>query len=259
MDTHFWNQKTVLITGASSGIGEAIYHLLKPHIAKAILVSRRQMPGEPDSIACDIADSESVEKAIAEVQKRIGDGNIDVFFNNAGITAHGRFDSTKMQVFRKTFDTNFFGPIQLIQGLLPFLVRSKGTVVSTSTVSGLYGVPGRSAYSSSKAALHAVMEAFRVEMRDSGVRSVIVCPPYTKTNLRTSGLNADGSTLSEPQAGGKIKTPQEVAHSIIKAVENPKSRLVTIDKSGFAMKVLRLLSPETLENIMYKKLYNDFH
>lgn len=259
MNKNFWKDKTILITGASSGIGEAIHNMLDGIVGKAYLISRNPPMNSPYSISCDLANPKEVEAAIAKVLELEKNGHIDVLFNNAGITTHGRFDSTKMEVFRKTFETNFFGPVRLVQGLIPLLLPRKGIVVSTSTVSGLYGVPGRSAYSSSKAALHAAMEAFRIEMSDEGIRSVIVCPPYTKTNLRQSGLDADGSTLSEEQASGKIKTAEEVANSILIAVENPNSRLVTIDRSGFAMKVLRLFSPALLERIMYKKLYKDFH
>jgi NAD(P)-dependent dehydrogenase (short-subunit alcohol dehydrogenase family) len=269
MKEKFWKNKTIIITGASSGIGEAIFHKLETIAGRIYLLSRNPPPdfhnvdGRHIFQSVDLSDPMSVESVITAIRKSeaLSDNSrgIDVLFNNAGITAHGRFDSTKMEVFRKTFETNFFGPIRLVQGLHDFLLMAKGTVVSTSTVSGLYGVPGRAAYSSSKSALHAAMESYRIEMLETGVRSIIVCPPYTKTKLRTSGLDAEGNILDEPQAGSKIKTPEEVAEAIIQATENPKSRLVTIDKSGFAMKVLRLFSPKTLEKIMFKKLYKDFH
>ncbi|NCN10116.1 MAG: SDR family NAD(P)-dependent oxidoreductase [Leptospira sp.] len=291
MNSNFWKGKTVLITGASSGIGEAIFHRLDGIASTIYLLSRNpkitqtkktkdskqditsaiknkneqehgsengQVKSELISIACDLSKSDQVEKALKSILKSNPSG-IDVIFNNAGITAHGRFESTKMDVFRQTFETNFFGPIRLIQGLVPELVKVKGVVISTSTVSALYGVPGRAAYSSSKSAVHAAMESFRIEMSEQDVRSILVCVPYTKTKLRQSGLDADGSILQEEQASGKIKTAYEVALSILEAVENPKSKLVTIDKSGFAMKLLRLISPNTLEKIMFKKLYKDFH
>jgi NAD(P)-dependent dehydrogenase (short-subunit alcohol dehydrogenase family) len=143
--------------------------------------------------------------------------------------------------------------------LLPLLIQNKGVVVSTSTVSGLYGVPARAAYSASKSALHGAMEALRIEMRDFGVRSVIVCPPYTRTGLRTSGLDSQGNPLKEAQAEGKILEPEDVAKILLESAEDPNSRLVTLDKSGLFVKLLRLFSPSLLESIMYKKLYKDFH
>ncbi|HNO23259.1 MAG TPA: 3-ketoacyl-ACP reductase, partial [Leptospiraceae bacterium] len=112
---------------------------------------------------------------------------------------------------------------------------------------------------SSKSALHAVFESLRIELSEEGIRSIIFCPPYTKTNLRTSGLDAKGEKLQEEQAKGKIKTPEEVAEEMVKAMENPNSRLVTMDKSGIVVKWLRLFAPAFLEKILFKKLYNDFH
>jgi NAD(P)-dependent dehydrogenase (short-subunit alcohol dehydrogenase family) len=286
----FWSGKTIVITGASSGIGEAIQWKLNGLVRRAYLLSRNphvtevpannltetkwqklmkalgpepvpQIQTELVPISVDMSSPEDIRNVlnhILEKERESDSGGIDVLFNNAGITAHGRFDETDISVFRKTFDVNFFGPIQLIQGLLPLVKKKKGIVVSTSTVSGLYGVPGRAAYSASKSALHAAMESLRIEMLGTGVRSIIVCPPYTRTRLRTSGLDSQGNLLQEPQAQGKIKTPEQVALEIIQAVERPKSRLVTFDLSGAVMKYLRVFSPGLLERIMHRKLRHDF-
>ncbi len=262
MKKKFWEGKTLIITGASSGIGEALYKILLPLARKIYILQRREASFDPSGktrfLSTDFSSPNSLEDSITAILQEEREG-IDVLFNNAGITAHGRLDATRMEVFRKTLEINFFSPVRLTQAMTPLLLKKKGIVVSVSTVSSLYGVPGRSAYSASKSALQAAMEAYRIEMIDAGIRSIIVCPPYTRTALRTSGLDADGSILSEPQAGDKIKTPEEVALSIIQAVENPDSRLVTIDTSGLAMKVLRLFAPSLLEKIMYRKLYKDFH
>lgn len=268
MKTSFWKEKVVLITGASSGIGEALWKILLPFVSKIYLLQRREpnytlVQNSKDKtifLSTDLSNSTSLQKSLEKILhwEKSGPG-IHALFNNAGITAHGRLDSTKLEVFRKTFEINFFAPIQITQSLTPLLKKAKGVVVTTSTVSGLYGVPGRAAYSSSKSAIQAAMESYRIEMSEFGVRSVIVCPPYTRTALRTSGLDAEGKQLSEPQAGENIKTPEEVAYKIIQAAENPKARLVTIDPSGFVMKTLRLFAPGLLEKIMYQKLYKDFH
>jgi short-subunit dehydrogenase len=153
---------------------------------------------------------------------------------------------------------NFFGNVHLTLELIEALKKARGMVMVTSTVSGLYGIPGRSAYSSSKAALHAVYESLRVELSDYGVRSIIFCPPYTRTALRTSGLDAQGNQLNEEQASGKIKTPEEVAIEMVAAAEDPNSRLVIIDKSGFFVKWMRNLAPAFLEKVLRKKLHHDF-
>ncbi len=261
MKTALWKNKTIIITGTSSGIGEALMNLLSTIETRIFTIDRS--PTKPPKgkaeivpILCDITKEEDVRRASAEILKHTP--TVDYLFNNAGITAHGRFDKMNISVFRRTFDVNFFGNVHLTLELIDALKKAKGMVMVTSTVSGLYGVPGRSAYSSSKAALHAAYESLRIELSEYGVRSVIFCPPYTRTSLRTSGLDASGNRLNEEQAGGKIKTPEEVAEQMVKAAENPNSRLVIIDKSGFFMKWMRTLAPTFLESVLHKKLHHDF-
>jgi short-subunit dehydrogenase len=263
MNANFWENKIIVITGTSSGIGEAILTALKDIPCTIFALDRN--PKNLDSshkaniipLKCDI----SLDSDIIEVQKQIlaKTDKVDVLFNNAGITTHGRFDETDISVFRKTFDINFFGTVNLTSKLIEPIKRAKGVMIVTSTVSGLYGVPARAAYSSSKSALHAVFESIRIELSELGVRSIIFCPPYTKTNLRTSGLTGSGEKLNDKQHDGKLLTPDQVANAMLAAVENKNSRLVTMDSSGFFVKVLRLFAPALLERKMFKKLYNDFH
>ncbi len=262
MKTKFWENKTIVITGTSSGIGEALLHEFLPLNCTVFAIDRspKEHPknqAKVVSLLCDISKEEDVERVSTEILKQTS--TVDFLFNNAGITTHGRFDQMEISVFKKTFDINFFGAVHLTRLLIEAVKKAKGTLFVTSTVSGLYGIPGRSAYSSSKAALHAVFESIRIELSEYGVRSIIFCPPYTRTALRTSGLDAKGQRLNEEQAKGKIKTPQEVAKEMIKACENPSSRLVTFDKSGYFVKWMRLFAPALLEKILFKKLYHDFH
>lgn len=259
-------KKIYLITGASSGIGEALFALTARTCCRLFLLARRAKeiqnpPGlhsetEIFRIPVDMADPSSIAMAIQKVRDKTD--NLDVLFNNAGISAHGRFDELTDEVWRKTFATNFFGPIQLIQGLLPLLKVKRGIVVSTSTVSALYGVPGRAAYSASKSALHAAMESMRIELREEGVRSALVCVPYTKTNLRSNVLGADGKIHSEQQASGKLKSPEEVAAFLLKVSQEKFPRLLTMSFSGVFLKWMRNLSPSFLESTLAKKLKQDY-
>ncbi len=262
MNHHFWENKTIIITGASSGIGKAILERLSLVPCKIFALDRSPIEHEKKkaeivSLSCDISIDADIEKVKSSILK-ITD-TVHVLFNNAGITAHGRFDQMDFSVFRRTFDINFFGTVQLTHALIEPIKKGKGVIAVTSTVSGLYGIPGRSAYASSKAALHSVFESIRIELSELGVRSIIICPPYTRTNLRTSGLDASGNKLNEAQHSGKVLTPEEVAQKMISAVEDPNSRLVIIDKSGFFVKWMRNIAPAFLEKILFKKLYKDFH
>ncbi len=261
MNTSLWKDKTIVITGTSSGIGKALMLHLSDVETRIFTIDRSPTTipkgkAEIVPILCDITKEEDIKHASAEILKATS--TVDYLFNNAGITAHGRFDKMNISVFRRTFDVNFFGNVHLTLELIEALKKARGMVMVTSTVSGLYGIPGRSAYSSSKAALHAVYESLRVELSDYGVRSIIFCPPYTRTALRTSGLDAQGNKLNEEQASGKIKTPEEVAIEMVAAAEDPNSRLVIIDKSGFFVKWMRNFSPAFLERMLRKKLHHDF-
>ncbi|TGK20157.1 SDR family NAD(P)-dependent oxidoreductase [Leptospira fluminis] len=270
MHVDAWRGKTVVITGGSSGIGESLLGILSKIPCRVINLSRSkpdliakaekklaQVSADLFHIPVDLSSEKEINKAASKLAK-ITDG-VDVLFNNAGITAHSRLDQTQMEAFRKAFEVNFFGPVLLTLRLLPYIKKKKGVVVVTSTVSGLYGIPGRSAYSSSKAALHAVMESARIELGEDGLRFVIFCPPYTKTNLRANGLDGDGNRLGESHFQGKSKSPEEVARRMIRAVEDPNSRLVVMDKSGFFLKWMRNISPSFLEKVLFQKLYKDFH
>lgn len=267
MDPTFWTDKTIVVTGGSSGIGEAVLKALSQIDCKLINLSRtppallkqkKSFLADLIHIRTDISSEKEIDKAVKKISKEYR--GVDVLFANAGVTTHSRFDGTRIETFRKTFDINFFGPIYLIQRLLPQIKLSRGSVIATSTVSGLYGIPGRSAYSSSKSALHAALEAARIELSEDGLSFIIFCPPYTKTKLRTSGLDGDGNVLNEDHhSGKKIKSAEEVASKMIASVENPESRLVIMDSSGFFLKWLRNIAPAFLERTLFKKLYKDFH
>ncbi len=270
MRLNAWKGKTIVITGGSSGIGEALLEILsqvpckvinlsrsEPELIRKVSKKKERRSAELFHIPADLSSEREINKAVSKLAK-LTDG-VDVLFNNAGVTAHSRFDQTQIDAFRKTFEINFFGPVFLTLRLLPYLKKKKGTVLATSTVSGLYGIPARSAYSSSKSALHAVMESARIELAEEGLRFIIFCPPYTKTNLRANGIDGDGNRLGESHYEGKSKTPVEVAKKMMDSVEDPNSRLVVMDKSGLFLKWMRNISPAFLEKVLFKKLYKDFH
>jgi NAD(P)-dependent dehydrogenase (short-subunit alcohol dehydrogenase family) len=262
-----WKGTVVLITGASSGIGEATALELAAAGAIPVLVARRaaelervaadvrsRVPGgELTWLAADItvaADREAIRGHIAE---RFG--RLDVLINNAGITAHGRFDESDLSVLRSAMELNFFATVELTALLLPLIKgspRRDRRIMLVSTPSGLYGVPGRFAYSASKAAGHAWMETIRQELKADGIHTVIFCPGYTRTNLRTSGLAADGTRLVEAQAA-EAKSPEWMARKLKRALES-RRRIVPSGFQGHALYWLRTLAPGLLEWSMSKKL-----
>ncbi len=262
-------EKTVLITGASGGIGEAAAHELARVGARPVLVARRAE--ELRRVAAALQESYDITAPIcaaditrAADRERLRDfvenevGRLDVLVNNAGITAHGRFDESEPDVLRRAMELNFFAAVELTRLLLPELKRAPGdkAVLLVSTPSGLYGVPGRFAYSASKAAGHVWMETLRLELADDHIQCNIFCPGYTATALRTSGLAADGSILKEEQSK-HAKSPEHAAVKLREALE--KNRRITLTNlQGRVVYWLRTLAPGLLEGLMRKKLKKDF-
>jgi len=258
------NEKTILITGTTSGIGKALLEILAGESIRILSLSRSTLAWDSSRGAqaqvlhrqVDFGSEMEVASAIDWIKKETD--QLDVFFNNAGVSAHGRFEELALETYQKTFQVNFFSPIQLVRGVVPLLKKGRGVVVTTSTVSALYGIPGRAAYSSSKAALHAAMETFRIEHKKDGIRSALVAVPYTETGLRSKVIGADGKIHPEGQAKTKLKTPEEVARKLIQVSQMSNPRLVTMSLSGRFVEWMRFLSPSLLEQVLSKKLKSDF-
>ncbi|MEQ9366529.1 MAG: SDR family NAD(P)-dependent oxidoreductase, partial [Leptospirales bacterium] len=186
-------------------------------------------------------------------------GRLDVLINNAGITAHGRFDESDPAVLRKAMELNFFAAVELtgeLLGLVQVSREARRAIVFVSTPSGLYGVPGRFAYSASKAAGHAWMDTLRCELHVDRIDAVTFCPGYTRTNLRMSGLAANGQRLSEAQSK-HARDPEWMAVRLRRAVERGGRRVVLTGFQGRLVYWLRTLAPALLEWLMRKKLKHD--
>ncbi|MCB1172471.1 MAG: SDR family NAD(P)-dependent oxidoreductase [Leptospiraceae bacterium] len=270
-----FHHHTALITGASSGIGAAVAHALAARGASLVLVARRAM--ELKRVEREIRSSASESTAeihcipadvtAAMDRQRIRDFleqkqlPLHILINNAGITSHARFDETQSDVLRRTMEINFFAAVELTAQMLPLLKKSarptggRKSIVLVSTPSGLYGIPGRFAYSASKAAGHVWMEAMRQELKADQIQCNIICPGYTRTALRQSGLDGQGNTIQEEQAK-EAKSPHYMAVQIINGIIKNK-RLLLTDTNGRFVYWLRTLAPGLLERIMAKKLAKD--
>jgi short-subunit dehydrogenase len=266
-ETSPFHDRYVLITGASSGIGRATAELLADCGARVLLVARRAIEmericagiqsrgGQAWALPCDIESAQDLDRLPRSVSA-ITD-RLHFLINNAGITAHGRFDRTAPRVLRKTMELNFFAMTEVTRLLLPALKQgAPASIVLVSTPSGLYGVPGRFAYSASKAAGHAFMQTLGMELRQDDIHTLIFCPGYVKTALRQSGLTEGGDILNEEQDAGAIE-PEEAARRLMEAIIK-KKRIAFTGFNGRAVYWLRALAPAFLEKKMMHKLKKDF-
>lgn len=249
----------VLITGASSGIGKAIALELARRGAELTLASRRfiflkEVAEEiqstfPDAfrplvVRCDITDRQEVKRLVEKSVRRWG--GIDVLVNNAGIGVYGDTEFTTLDDFRAVMEVNFFGAVQCLQEILPFMKRTKrGLIVNITSVAGKHGVPYLGAYGASKAALSVLGQSLRAELSDSGVSVMNVYPSYTQTDFFRNEKKVGGAR----RPNGPYASPQKVARAVVRAVKSRKRNLV-LSLEGKVLILTQGLFPGLVEKAM---------
>ena len=228
-----FRNRIVWITGASSGIGEALAIEWSREGARLVLSSRnvhelervRQRCVDPDRHVVkplDLVDSAAIERCAAEVLRELG--HVDVVVHSGGVSQRGLAEETALAVDRRIMELNFFGTVALTKALLPSMIaRRSGHIVPISSVIGYVGVPLRSAYAASKHALHGFFNALRAETHKHGIRVTIVCPGYIRTKVSENALRPDGTQhgrLDESHA--KAMLPERAAPVIVDGVAKRK-------------------------------------
>ncbi|HIW10438.1 MAG TPA: SDR family oxidoreductase [Candidatus Rikenella faecigallinarum] len=256
-----FENKVVVVTGASSGIGEALAHrfaALGAHVvAGARSIDKLQkvvesLPTLSLAVACDVSREEDCKKLIQRAVEAFG--HIDVLVNNAGISMRALFDDVDLSVLHRLMDTNFWGAVYCTKYALPYIQKSQGSIVGISSVAGFHGLPGRTGYSSSKYAMHGLLETIRVENLKKHVHVLIVAPGFTASNVRFSALTADGSQQgASPREEGKMMTADEAARRIVRAVAKRK-RTLLMDFDGKATRILKFFAPGLLDKLYYNHM-----
>jgi len=235
--------KVVWITGASSGIGEALAHEYANRGAKVILSSRNEQKlaqvaagikakGIEAFVApIDLENSESIKSCASKVLQQFH--KIDILVNNGGISQRSYAVDTPIEVDRKIMETNFFGAVALTKEVLPALIEGDGgKIVVISSIVGKFGFPLRTAYSASKHALQGFFEALRSELFDKNVTVTIVSPGKIHTNISVNAITKNGAKygiMDESQEKGM--TADECAKRIVRAANNNKKELLLGGKS----------------------------
>ena len=167
---------TLLITGASSGIGKAAAALFAERGYQVFDLSRR------GTIPCDVSDEASVQRAVAEVMRRTD--HIDVLILNAGFGISGPAECTPVEDVRRQMEVNFTGAVAVVQQVLPYMrQRRQGRIIFTSSVAAILPIPYQSFYSASKAAINAFALALQNEVRDYGIRVSVLMPGDVRTGF----------------------------------------------------------------------------
>jgi dehydrogenase/reductase SDR family protein 7B len=231
--------KTILITGASSGIGEAlalewshqknVTLILAARNREALEKVRGECVANGAEVAVvvelDLSNGASIEKAVTEIYSKYP--QIDVVVHNGGISQRSFIKETTMDVYRRLMEVNFFGTVHLTKLLLPKMLAAKsGQFVVVTSVMGKIGTPFRSGYAASKHALHGFFDSLRAEVSRDGISVTMVCPGFVKTPLTLSALSADGSKYNKLDPfNNSGMDPAEFAKKMIAAVEAKKEEV----------------------------------
>jgi len=222
----------VLVTGASSGIGRDITRLLHDRGWRVFGTSRA---GGSDLLRLDVTDDASVTAAVKTVLQEAG--RIDALVNNAGFALAGALEETSLEEARAQFDTNFFGVLRMVRAVLPAMRRQgRGRIANISSMAGRLPIPYRGIYSASKHALEGYTETLDHEVRQFGIRAVLIEPTFTRTNLETNGrLVRDRIDVYTPQQGRASAAiveqlnhgddPRAVAEIVHRALTDERPRL----------------------------------
>ncbi|XP_031840904.1 dehydrogenase/reductase SDR family protein 7-like [Nomia melanderi] len=262
--------KVVMITGASSGLGEALAHVFYNSGCKVILVSRRKeelervknsiinthhtIPTHPPMVLpLDITDINALRTEVDLIIEIYG--QIDILINNAGISYRGEVVSTSVDVDIKVMLTNYFAQIALTKAVLPFMIKQQyGHIVCISSVQGKCAIPHRSAYAASKHALQAWCDSCRAELADKNIKVSVISPGYIRTDLSLNALTGNGQiygVMDKTTEAGY--SPEYVAHCILRAIlNNEKDVVIATFIPKFAV-YLRTLCPSLYFWIMHRR------
>lgn len=229
-------ESVILLTGASSGIGEALAYQLAAGGAKIILSARRieelhrvksNCKNQEKIVVMPLDLSKAEEITTKGKEAELFFGHIDILINCGGISQRDKVVNTGIDVDRQLMEVNYFGTIALTKALLPQMIsRKSGHHVIITSATGIISTPFRSSYAASKHALHGFYDALRAEVFEDNIQISMILPGYVRTQISYNALMGDGSkqnTMDQAQENGL--SPEQCASSIIKAIEKNKEEV----------------------------------
>ncbi|NER11130.1 Short-chain dehydrogenase [Muriicola jejuensis] len=225
--------KVIWITGASSGIGEALAYALSESGNTLILSSRNEAELLRVKKACnplskvmvlpmDLGDSGMMEELVARAIEM--SGPIDMLINNAGVSQRSLIADTTLEVYRELMEVNYLGTLALTKALLPhFIAQGGGHFITVTSLMGRFGSPLRSGYCAAKHALHGFFDVLRMEHEKDGIKVTLICPGFVRTRVAYNALTGDGSSQGlNDTATAEGMSPDVFARKMIKAIEKQK-------------------------------------
>jgi NAD(P)-dependent dehydrogenase (short-subunit alcohol dehydrogenase family) len=258
--------KVVLITGGSSGIGKSIGEFLH-HKGFVVYGTSRNPERIKDSVfplvALDVRNTASIQSAVANVIAL--SGRLDIVINNAGVGITGPLEEIPTEEIKNNFDTNFFGPIEVMKAVLPQMRAQKsGLIINVTSIAAYMGLPYRSVYSASKGALELITEALRMEVKSFGIHITNVAPGDFATNIASGRFHAPliKDSAYEIPYGNTLKmmdehvdsgsNPNEMAEAVYQIIKNPNPRIHY--KVGVFMQKFSIVLKRILPDTVYEKM-----
>jgi dehydrogenase/reductase SDR family protein 7B len=245
----YFKHKVVWLTGASSGIGEALAKSLAKAGAHVILSARNSASlegvlqtletGNHMVLPLDLEHSEDFPIKARQVFEKFG--RIDILINNGGLSQRSTAGDTPMEVDRRIMEINYFGNIALTKATLPYMrQQSSGQILVISSIAGKFGFFLRSAYSASKHALHGFYESLLLEEEKNGIFVTIACPGKINTNISLNALNSEGRAHGVMDHNQETGMPaDQCAHQLLNALTRKKKEVLIGNKEILAVKIKR--------------------
>jgi len=260
----FFKDKVVIVTGASSGIGEAIVREFARNGSKIMLAARsveklssivRELKDDNCDASFTLTDvsRENDCKILIENTIQIF-GKIDILINNAGLSMRATFQDVDLKVLHRLMDVNFWGTVYCTKHALKYLIESRGSVVGVSSVAGFHGLPFRTGYSASKFAMHGFLETLRIENLKTGLHVMIIAPGYTSSNIRIHALTANGSEQGKSQKKEiSLMSPEYVAGWVLRGLRRKRrNKLLTWD--GRFTALFQRIVPQFVDWMYYREM-----
>jgi short-subunit dehydrogenase len=236
-----FKDKVVIVTGASSGIGEAIAREFALNGSKVVLAARTESKlsaitkdiinsgGKAFFVKTDVSIESNCKLLIEKTIEKYC--QIDILVNNAGLSMRAAFIDVDLLVLHKLMNVNFWGTVYCTKYALPYLIERKGSLIGVSSVAGFHGLPGRTGYSASKFAMHGFLETIRIENLKKGLHVMIIAPGFTSTEIRKHALTANGNEQGDsPLNESTLMSPGYVAKWVLKGIRKKKrNKLLTWD------------------------------
>lgn len=260
-----FSEKVIVITGASEGIGRALALAFAPQKPKLVLAARNEdrlkelkneielLGGQALVSPTDVADEQACKNLIQAAVSAWG--GVDVLVNNAGRTMWTTLQDLKdTSIIEQLIRVNYLGAAYCTYYALPYLKASKGRIATISSVTGLTGVPTRTAYSASKHALFGFFDSLRIELIGTGVTVSMIAPDFVLSQMHRRAFDSDGNPLgTSPMQEDKIMTAEACAAMIVKAIEK-RDRLLITSLRGKLGRWIKMIAPGMIDNLALKAI-----